>query len=462
MKALLDKFMGQARQKPEEFSAEGWFKALSTILRHMSHLSPTMTFETFSRHITDALCQGLAPLGPVAAHFHIDVSTSHLWLPDPSFRIDSFFRIQNRILMNSQSRPVETSREDLNKTICTIPYELHQQAIEIVIYHSEDARPFQGILAPILEGCTRSITQSLKMREDYLHMRMSWEQRAEKVLGSRLAEAIHQVHPALLFAQNLRAFRMPSVNDGKEHVFVSQVAQHDAYRALFLRLNLQTSSDGSSSRTVALLASLAAQLRLFENAMPQASFSDLLQHFGNSLMSLSHLITLEDEICFALCEMSVRSGLTKWHSAGLPPPSLFGRASDTTTLPALPQLKPFRMDTSHDWHIVASVVIPPETGLIFLGNSVLTRLTELNISESQFFERLRGAGNAAQMCVEAERMLSTPDPTRVVAASVTDWKSLPYDLTFVCFFNSGARPMFEPFSEVTNTNSQARPLKNPK
>lgn len=435
---------------------EGWFKALSTILRHMSHLSPTMAYDTFSRHITDALCQGLAPLGPVAAHFHIDVSISHLWLPDPSFRLDSFFRIQNRILMNSQSRPVETSREDLNKTICTIPYELHKHAIEITIYHSEDAQTVQGVLAPILEGCTRAITQSLKMREDHLHMRMAWEQRAEKALGSRLADAIHQVTPALLFAQNLRAFRMPSAADGKEHVFVSHSSQQETYRAIFIRLNLQSSSDGSSSRTVALLASLAAQFRLFENAMPAAHFSDLLQHFGNSLLSLNHLITLEDEICFFLCEMNLRSGLTKWHSAGMPAPALFGRASDALALPAITPLKAFRLDTTHDWHIVSTMVIPPEAGLLFLSSSVLVRLSEMNLSESQFYERLRNAGNAAQVSVEAEKMLSIPDATRVVAASVTDWKNLSYDLTFVCFFNTGARPLFDPASDRTNTNTSPR------
>jgi hypothetical protein len=439
MKALLNDLWGRKREQHVNVQFDAWFKALASVLHHISHLSPSLNFDSFCRHATDAICHGLAPLSPVAAHFHIDVCTSHLWLPDSSFKLDSFFRMQNRILMSSQTRPVETSREELHKTICYIPYELHKQAIEVVVYHTEDSRTQQGIIAPVLEGYTRAITQALTLREDHLIKKVEWESQVEKILGSRLSEAIHQVGSPFLYAQSLRAFHLPSVLDGKEHVFLNNVPHQDIFRSAIIRHNSKGKNERSSLRSIAFVSSLAAQLRLFENNAQQSSFSDFTQHFAQSLNSLSHLLTMQDEVHFILFEFSQKNGVAKWHNAGFPPPVLFGKAADTLSLPSVAALKVFTINDSHDWQLQQSITLPIGAGLVFFTEGVLKRLSEIHLTSGSFFERLRPSTNAAQLVIEAEKILSMPDASRVVSASVTDWNKLHYDLTLLSAFNNGIK-----------------------
>lgn len=443
MKSLLNELLGRKREQHGNVQFDVWFKALASVLHHISHLSPSLNFESFCRHATDAICHGLAPLSPVAAHFHIDVCTSHLWLPDSSFKLDSFFRMQNRILMSSQTRPAETSREELHRTICYIPYELHKQAIEVVVYHREDSRLQQSIITPVLEGYTRAITQALTLREDHLIKKEVWESQVEKILGSRLANAIHQVGLPILHAQSLRAFHFPSVLDGKEHVFMSNIPHQETLRAAIIRHNSKINNERSTLRSIAFISSLAAQLRLFEDNAQQSSFADFTQHFDQSLNSLSHLLTMQDDVHFILFEFSQKTGVARWHNAGLPPPLLFGKAAETLSLPSVPVLKVYSIADSHDWQSLQSITLPVNAGLVFYTEGVLRRLSEIHLTSAAFFERLRPSTNAAQLVIEAEKILSTPDASRVVSASVTDWNMLPYDLTLLSAFNNGSRSIID-------------------
>lgn len=437
MKTLLSDLLGKRTEQKNAHQFDAWFRALASVLHHISHLSPSLNFEEFCRHATDAICHGLAPLNPVAAHFHIDVCTSHLWLPDSSFKLDAFFRMQNRILMTSQTRPVETSREELHKTICCIPYELHKQAIEIVVYHTEDATPHAAIIAPVIEGYVRAITQALTLREDHLLKKVEWETQVEKILGSRLADAIHQINSPFLFAQTLRSFRLSSRFDGSEHVFLAHTPALELYRAVLIRLNRKKTGETSASRSIAFVSSLAAQLRLFENAQQQSSFTEFVQHFSQSLGSLSHLLTHQEEVSFILLEYSHKTSQVKWHNAGFPPPVLMGRASESLSLPNQQTIKPFSLNVPHDWKAQLSIQLPPATGLLFITDAVLKRLSEIHLGPGTFFERLRPSSNAAQLVIEAEKILSKPDASRVVSASVTDWNKLPYDLSLLSVFNTG-------------------------
>ena len=442
MKNILSDFLGRKSEANASVQFDAWFKSLASVLHHISHLSPSLNFEAFSRHATDALCHGLAPLNPVAAHFHIDVSTSHLWLPDNTFRLDSFFRMQNRILMASQTRPVETSRDELQKTICMIPYELHKQAIEIIIYHKEDARPFQSIVAPVLEGFTRAMTQALSLREDHLLMKVEWENQVEKILGSRLADAIHQIQSPFLFAQHLRAFRLSSAEDGSEHIFLNFNPAQELYRSVFLRVNNKKKHEtAGTSRTIAFVASLAAQLRLFENNNAQANFSEFSAHIASSVSSLVHLLTLQETLSVVLVELSQKTGTVKWHNAGFPSPILFGKHADTATLPATAPLKPVVPGEPHDWQAHQSITLPTSTGLLFLGDAVTKRMSEIHLSQTALFDRLRTFTNAAQLIIEAEKALSKPDSTRVVSASVTPWNQLPYDVSLLALCYAPAKAL---------------------
>jgi|GEM_PF-724593 len=442
MKSLISDLLGKTREQQSAVNFDLWFKALASVLKHISHLSPSLNFESFARHATDAICHGLSPLQPVAAHFHIDVTTSHLWLPDSTFKLDSFFRMQNRVLMSSQTRPTETTRDDLHKTICVIPYELHKNAIEIVIYHSQDAANSQGIIAPVLEGYTRAIQQALVMREDHLSTKVDWELKVEKIIGSRLATAIHQASSPFLFAKVLRGFHLQSAQDGREHLFLHHNAQQEIYRSLILRMN-QDTAESSATRATAFVSSLAAQLRYFESANTQSSFNDFAQHFAQSLFSLSHLLTIQDEISFSLVEFSLKNSTCKWHNAGLPLPILFGRAADSAHLPQTVTSKPFVIGAQRDWQSHQTAILPVGAGLFFITESVLKRLSELHLSAGTFFERLRPSAHAAQLIIEAEKMLSAPDSSRVVAASVTDWDKLPYDISIVSLFNTGPKAQLD-------------------
>jgi hypothetical protein len=442
MKNILSDLLGRKTEVNTAMQFDAWFKSLASVLHHISHLSPSMNFESFSRHATDALCHGLAPLQPIAAHFHIDVSTSHLWLPDSTFKLDSFFRMQNRILMSSQTRPVETSREELHKTICAIPYEIHKQAIEIVIYHKEDARPFQAIVAPVLEGFTRAITQALSLREGHLLKKLEWENQVEKILGSRLADAIHQIQSPFLFAQHMRAFRLSSTDDGNEHIFLNVNNVQEICRGILLRVNNKKKHETSgTSRTIAFVASLAAQLRLFENNNVQANFSEFSTHIANCVGSVGHLLTMQETLSVVLLELSQKTGNVKWHNAGFPAPVVFGKHNDTVTLPTASPLKPVVPGEPHDWQSHQSITLPTSTGLLFFGDAVLKRMSEIHLSQSALYDRLRTITNAAQLIIEAEKALSKPDSTRVVSASVTPWNELPYDVSLLAVCHAPAKSL---------------------
>lgn len=439
MKTLLNELLGKKREHSSDVDFDAWFKALASVLHHISHLSPTLRFDEFCRHAADALCHGLAPLNPVAAHFRIDVCTSHLWLPDASFKLDSFFRMQNRILMNSQTRPVETSRDEFYKTICCIPYELHRQAIEIVVYHSEDPIPDRKIIEPVLEGYVKAVTRALQQREDHLLKKMEWETQVEKVIGSRLAEAIHQVNSPLLYAQTLRSLKLSSPKDSNEHIFLSNLPPSETYRATLIRLNKKKQNESSSPRFIALISSLAAQLRFIESNIQHTSFTEYVHHFSQSLQSLTHLLTFQDDISLLLIEYTQKTGVIKWHNAGFPPPMIVGKAADSLAIPVTTQIKPFSLNTTHDWQTYQSMPLPSSTGFLFFTDSVLKRLSEIHLSAGNFFERLRGSTNAAQLVIEAEKLLSTPDSSRVVSGSVSDWNSMSYDLTLLGVFNVGSK-----------------------
>lgn len=442
MISILSDFLGRKSEPAAAVHLEVWFKALASVLHHISHLSPSMNFESFCRHATDALCHGLAPLQPVAAHFRIDVSTSHLWLPDSTFKLDTFFRMQNRVLMNSQTRPVETSREELHKTICVIPYELHKQAIEIVIYHKDDARPFQAIIAPVLQGLTRAIMQALTLREDHLIKKVEWENQVEKILGSRLADAIHQVQSPFLFAQHLRGFRLSSAEDGNEHFFLNFNSAQDIYRAVMLRVNNKKKHERTAaSRTIAFFASLAAQLRLFESNGTQANFSEFCAHFSNGVNSIAHLLSMQETLSVVLIELSQKSGQVKWQNAGFPVPLIFGKHADSLTLPAALPLKPIVPGEPHDWQVHHSLTLPTSTGLLFYGEGVTKRMSEIHLSHSTLLDRLRTITNAAQLIIEAEKSLSKADSTRVVSASVTGWDQLPYDVSLLALCHAPAKAL---------------------
>jgi len=438
MKALIDRVIGSTKDAKSQIQLDSWYKALTTVLQHLSHLSPSLSFENFSRHVTDALCHGLKPLQPVAAHFRIDVTTSHLWLPDSTFKLDSFYRMQNDILINSQTRPVETSRTDLFKTIIAIPYELHKHAIEITIYHIKDAQPQARAIAPIINGLTRAVCQALTVRDEHLVSKQNWEAQVEKIIGSRLADFIYQTESPFVFAKTLRSFKLLGTKGGNEQVYLHNENTQDYFRAIFIRFEDTEKSMQSISKNIAFFTAVAAQLRYFDTEKPHPSFAELLNYLEGAFKSLNHIVGLKNEIAFFVVELSLKSGIAKWHSAGLPPPMTFGKNSEAISLPPQNIQKPYSCAREHDWQVHYSVQLPVETGLFFFTESVLKRLSELHTSTSAFFERIRSATNAAQIIMEAEKILSTPDASRVVSASVTDWGKLSYDLSMVSLFNSGA------------------------
>lgn len=438
MKSLLTNLIGSKKDTHAGAHFESWFKSLATVLHHISHLSPSLSFESFCRHVTDALCHGLKPLHPIAAHFRIDVTTSHLWLPDATFKLDSFFRMQNEILINSQTRPVETSRAELFRTSCSIPYELHKHAIEITVYHTRDAQPQSRVIIPIIEGFTRAVSQSMLLRDEHLVKKQEWEMQVEKIIGSRLADSIYQTRSPFAFAKNLRAFRLLGTKGGNEQVFLYSDDAQENFRAVFIRLEGAEKSKQVNSNTIALFTGIAAQLRYFDSQTPTAGFSDLLRHLSLAIQSLGHLNGEKNELSLFAAELSTKTGTVKWHSAGLPPPMVFGKSAESVSLPVQSIQKPISTQREHDWQQHYTMKLPPGTGLFFFTDSILKRLGELHISAPAFFERIRAASNAAQIIMEAEKILSTPDSSRVVSASVTDWGKLSYDLSFTGLFNSGA------------------------
>lgn len=434
MKTLIQKLIGSPIEKQADPQLEIWFKALAGLSRHLSQISAAMKFESFARHATDAICQGLSPLQPVAAHFHIDVSVSHLWLPDLTFKLDAFYRLQNRVLMPSQTRPVETSRDDLYTTHVIVPFEMHKHAIEIMIYHKEDpSGPLQNTIQAVLNAFSVSLTQNLLLREEHILLKEEWGKRAEKMLGNRLSGAIYQLQSPFLFAQTLRGFNLPSGTDSSEHLFLNHNHSTDVYRFLVFKLkNAEVTAD---QRIIAFVSAMAAQLRYFEHTSSMTSFQDFLQFFSQSIDSLSHLLTLEDEISFVIGEFIQKTATLRWHSAGLPPPFAFGQSADNLSLPQQPVQKGYQISSAHDWSTVQQVTLPPETGLLFYSANVLKRLDELNIVHNQFFERLRPCTHAANIVIEAEKTLSKPDVSKVVAASVTSWDNLPFDISMLAAFN---------------------------
>lgn len=437
MKSLIDRVIGSNKEATQHLQFDSWYKALATVLHHLSHLSPSLNFESFCRHVTDALCHGLKPLQPIAAHFRIDVTTSHLWLPDSTFKLDSFYRMQNDILVNSQTRPVETSRTDLFKTTCTIPYELHKHAIEITIYHIKDAQTQSRAILPIVDCLTRAVGQSMTLRDDYLVSKQVWEAQVEKIIGSRLADFIYQTNSPFVFAKNLRAFKLLGTKGGNEQIFLHNDPSQDYFRAIFIRFEDAEKSSQSISKNIAFFTALASQLRNFDSANPHPTFSEVMSYIEHAFRSLNHIIGLKTEIAFFVSELSLKTGTAKWHGAGLPPPMVFGKNSESVSLPSQNIQKPYSTARTHDWQLSYSVKLPVDTGLFFFTESVLKRLSELHTSASAFFERIRSASNAAQIIMEAEKILSTPDSSRVVSASVTDWGKLSYDISLTSLFYSG-------------------------
>jgi hypothetical protein len=439
MKSFLQELINRPREKQAAVNLDVWFKSLAGLSRHLSQISAAMKFESFSRHATDAICQGLAPLQPIAAHFHIDVSVSHLWLPDPSFRLDVFYRLQNRVLMPSQTRPVETSRDDIYTTHVIVPFEMHKHAIEIMVYHKEDpSGVLQNPIQTILNAYSVSMTQNLLLREEHILLRDEWGKKAEKLLGSRLSGAIYQLQSPFLFAQTLRGFHLPSGSDSSEHIFLNHNQSTEIYRFIVFKLkNNETTAD---QRIIAFVSAMSAQLRYFEHTASMTSFQDFSKFFSQSIDSLSHLLTLEDEIAFVIGEFSQKTGVLRWHSAGLPPPFAFGHAADNLSLPNQPAQKGFQLSAAHDWSAVQQITLPPDTGILFYSENVLKRLDELNIVHSQFFDRLRPCTHAANVVIEAEKTLAKPDVTKVVAASVASWENLPFDISMLAAFNPAHPP----------------------
>ena len=442
MKTLLNDLLNKPREKQIQVNVEQWFKSMAATARHLSQISPSMNFEAVSRHAADAICQGLAPLQPVAAHFHIDVSVSHLWLPDTSFKLDSFYRLQNRILMPSQTRPVETSREDLFRTHVIVPFELHKHAIEILVYHKEDPS-----VAPLLQQTVNStcetfshvLTQVMNLREEHLLKREQWERQSEKQIAGRLSGAIYQVQSPFLFAQSMRGFSMPSPLDASEHIFLSQNTSLDLLRFVFFKKGANVDGESSSSRSIAFVSALAAQLRFFEHTSALTSFNDFVQFFSQCIDSLSHLLTHQDELSFVVGEFSQKQGLAKWHCAGLPAPFAFGQANDLLNLSQVIHHNPFTLSGSYDWSVFNQTHLPVGSGLFFVTESIIKRLGELNLSTHSFFDRLRNSLHAANLIIEAEQLLSKPDSSRVVAASVPEWGNLPYDISMIALFNTGSK-----------------------
>jgi len=440
MKTLINELFGKQSENQVVVPWDAWFKAFTSVPRHLSHLSPAMNFETFSRHATNAICQGLIQLQPVAAHLHIDVSVSHLWLPDPSFKIDVFYRLQNRVLMPSQTRPVETSREELFRTHVIIPFELHKHAIEILVYHKEQPSPAsQQLVTQITESFSTAVTQAMSLREEHMLFKEIWEKQAENVLGRRLGGAIYQAQSPFVFAQTLRGFSMPSSNDSSEHLFLHHNPTLDLYRFIFLKINTRDNLK-SSSRTIALVSSLAAQLRFFEHTSALTSFSDLIQYFSQCISSLAHLLTENDEICFTIGELARKSGLAKWHCAGMPVPLLFGNLLDLKGQISPIRQPSLRMSAAHDWSAQSQQHLPAGAGLFFTSENISRRLNELNLPEDQFYERLQTSVHAANIIIEAENILSKPNSTRVVSSSVTDWSNLAYDISMLAMFNAPESP----------------------
>jgi hypothetical protein len=439
MKELIRNLIGNSGEKQPQVNLDVWFKALGGLSRHLSQISAVMKFESFARHATDAICQGLSPLQPVAAHFHIDVSVSHLWLPDPTFRLDVFYRLQNRVLMPSQTRPVETSRDELFTTHVIVPFEMHKHAVEVMLYHKEDpSGPVQNTVQSILNAFSISLTQNLQLREEHILLREEWGKRAEKMLGNRLSGAIYQVQSPFLFAQTLRGFHLPSGTDSSEHLFLNHNNSTDIYK--FIVFKLKNNEPTADQRIIAFISAMAAQLRYFEHTSGLTSFHDFVQFFSQSIDSLSHLLTLEDEISFVVGEFAHKSAVLRWHSSGLPPPFIFGQAAESFSLPHQPAQKGFQLSSAHDWTSVQQVTLPPDTGILFYSENVLKRLDELNIVHTHFFERLRPCTHAANVVIEAEKTLSKPDVSKVVAASVTDWDSLPFDISMLAAFNLAQSP----------------------
>jgi hypothetical protein len=442
MKTLLNDLLNRPREKQVSVNLEQWFKSMAAIARHLSQISPSMNFDAVSRHASDAICQGLAPLQPVAAHFHIDVSVSHLWLPDTSFKLDSFYRLQNRILMPSQTRPVETSREDLFRTHVIVPFELHKHAIEILVYHKEDPSllpALQQAVNSICDTFSHVLSQVLIMREDHLLKKEQWERQAEKQIAGRLGGAIYQVQSPFLFAQSMRAFSLPSSLDATEHIFLSQNSSLDLLRFVFFKKGANVDGESSSSRSIAFVSALAAQLRFFEHTSALTSFNDFVQFFSQCIDSLSHLLTHEDELSFAVGEFSQKQGTAKWHCAGLPVPFAFGHSNDLLNLSKVVHHKPLTLSGTYDWSVFNQTQLPPGSGLFFVTENILKRLGELNLSTNSFFDRLRNSLHAANLVIEAEQLLSKPDSSRVVAASVPDWGNLSYDISMIALFNAGTK-----------------------
>lgn len=440
MKTLINEIFGKQNENQVAVPWDAWFKAFTSTPRHLSHLSPAMNFDTFSRHATNAICQGLIQLQPLAAHLHIDVSVSHLWLPDLTFKIDAFYRLQNRVLMPSQTRPVETSREDIFRTHVNIPFELHKHAIEIMLYHKEQPSPaIQPLVAQITEAFSTAITQAMSLREEHMLFKEIWEKQAENVLGRRLGGAIYQAQSPFVFAQTLRGFSMPGSSDSSEHLFLHHNPSLDLYRFIFLKISPHDNLK-SSSRTIALVSSLAAQLRFFEHTSALTTFSDLLQYFSQCISSLSHLLTESDEISFTIGELSRKSGIAKWHCAGMPVPLLFGNLLDIKGQLNQTRQPPLRISAAHDWSSQSQQSLPAGAGLFFASENILRRLNELNLPEDQFIERLRSSSHAANIIIEAEKILSKPNSTRVVSSSVTDWNSLTYDISMLALFNTSDGP----------------------
>ncbi|MFZ9520696.1 MAG: hypothetical protein ACO3A4_09480 [Silvanigrellaceae bacterium] len=442
MRTLLNDLLNKPREKQVVVNLEQWFKPMTSMARHLSQISPNMNFEAVSRHAADAICQALAPLQPMAAHFHIDVSVSHLWLPDPTFKLDSFFRLQNRIVMPSQTRPVETSRDDLFKTHVIVPFELHKHAIEILVYHKEDAQlapTVQQTVEVISETYSHVLTQALLMREEHLLNKEQWEKQSEKQIGSRLGGAIYQVQSPFLFAQSLRGFSLTSSQDASEHIFLSQNTSLDLLRFILFKKGRNVDGESSTSRSIAFVSALAAQLRFFEHTSSLTSFQDFLKFFSQCIDSLSHLLTHEDELSFSVGELSQKQGIAKWHNAGFPSPIVFGDSTDSIKLPTTTVQKPFNLSSTYDWSRINQASLPAGNGLFFVTENIFRRLGELNLSSNSFFDRIRNSLHAANLVIEAEQLLSRPDSSRVVAASVPEWSSLPYDISMVALFNNATR-----------------------
>jgi hypothetical protein len=276
----------------------------------------------------------------------------------------------------------------------------------------------------------------MTLRDEYLSSKQSWEAQVEKIIGSRLADFIYQTKSPFVFANNLRAFKLLGTKGGNEQIFLHNDDSQGYFRAIFVRFEDTEKTMQSISRNIAFFTALASQLRNFDSENPCSNFSEILSYLERAFNSLNHLIGMKNEIAFFVAELSLKTGVVKWHNAGLPPPMIFGKNAESVSLPSQNIQKPYSTSHPHDWQVQYSIKIPTDTGLFFFTESALKRLSELHTSASAFFDRIKSASNAAHIIMEAEKILSTPDSSRVVSASVTDWGKISYDLSLVSLFNS--------------------------